>query len=360
MTKTIRIETNPAYDVCVGEGILSGIGRHARTVFGESANRVLIVTDDHVAPLYGKTVQDAFAAEGYEASIYVIPSGETHKTITTYAGILGALADAGLTRSDVLAALGGGVVGDMAGFAAATYLRGIPFIQIPTTFLAAADASVGGKVAIDLPAGKNLAGTFYQPAFVWCDVETFDTLPEEVYLDGMAETIKHAVIADADFFQMITDTKTMPDRVDMVARDVEIKSRFVAEDTYDRGRRQILNFGHTIGHAIEKVYDFTISHGKAVAIGMVMEARAAYRLGIAKEDTSGALSEALQHAGLPVSLNDEDQGVDREALFEAMTHDKKRAGDEIAIVYPERIGEAKLYQYPVAELRRYLEEAMQG
>ena len=259
-----------AYPVYIGGGLLDHCGELTAR---HSNGRCAVICDDTVCGLYGPQVCRSLEAAGLSPVLYAFPAGEQHKTLSTYGAILGFLAENHITRSDCVIALGGGVTGDMAGFAAATYQRGIDFIQVPTTFLAASDASVGGKTAVDLPAGKNLAGAFWQPRAVICDTDTFATLPESAFQDGAAETLKHGLIADGEFFHFLMSEDMYRHMDAVVRRNVEIKAAVVAEDEREQGKRKLLNFGHTLGHAIEKCSGYRVSHGHAVATGMVLAAR---------------------------------------------------------------------------------------
>jgi len=255
-------------------------------------------------------------------------------------------------------ALGGGVVGDMAGFAAATYLRGVPFAQIPTTLLAMVDSSVGGKTAVDLPAGKNLAGAFYQPGIVLCDYETLRTLPTEVYYDGCAEMIKHGVILSAELFELLKEPISVgmgEVMEDVIARNVTIKRDIVAADEKETGIRQILNFGHTIGHGIEKHSDYRVTHGKAVAIGMVIASRAASRMGLCGEDCHREIVEAVKRYQLPTETD-----IPAEKLIEAAFFDKKRKGQYITLILPERIGKCAAKIFSMDELGAFIRLGMQA
>ena len=344
---TVSINTAPPYDVCIGSGILSDAGALIRRVL---PGRAALITDTTVGPLYGDTVARSLEENGISYIRYEIPAGEEHKNITEYAKILEFLAENALTRADYLIALGGGVCGDMTGFAAATYLRGIPFVQMPTTFLAAADASVGGKTAIDLSAGKNLAGAFHQPSLVICDTDTFTSLPPDTYADGMVETIKHGLIYDKEFFRFLAEADRRNEINEIVRKDVEIKRHFVMEDEFDRGIRQMLNFGHTIGHTVEKNSHFTISHGHAVAIGMCAASKAAYAFGLAKEDFSGVIKDALSRYGIDTRCP-----YPAPLLADAALRDKKRFGGTINIIYLKEIGEAAIHPLPVEKLEAFLE-----
>ena len=266
------------YDILMERGLLSRAGESIRAVLPK-AGKAALVSDSNVAPLYARTVLDSLAAAGFEAKLFTIPAGESSKCAARLEELWEGFMAFGLTRSDAVIALGGGVVGDLTGFAAATTLRGVAFIQIPTTLLSACDASVGGKTAVDLPEGKNLAGAFHQPRLVICDTDAFDTLPSAVFTEGMAEVIKHALIADGAFFRFLAEEDIRTNTASIVARNMEIKAAVVADDEREHGRRKILNFGHTLGHAIEKLSGYSVSHGEAVAAGMVLAARGAEHLG---------------------------------------------------------------------------------
>ncbi|MBR3786727.1 MAG: 3-dehydroquinate synthase [Firmicutes bacterium] len=311
---------------------------------------LMIVTDETVADLYLDRCISTVSDGGFEVHAFVIEPGEHSKNGDTYLALLGALAEIPLTRADGIIALGGGVVGDLAGFAAATYLRGIPVIQVPTTLLAAVDSSVGGKTAINLPEGKNLAGAFHQPAFVCQDTSLLATLPEEIYLDGMAEVIKYGIIADADLLTQLQD----PDYVkanldDIISRCVAIKKRFVEEDEHDTGVRQMLNFGHTIGHAIEIASDFDIRHGFAVAKGMAYMAEIAARENWCDVATRDAIIHILETYHYDLSVD-----FDKEALADIMGKDKKRKGAFLDLVVPTAIGSCRLQRISAEEIERLL------
>ena len=340
--KTITVKASKSYDVFIGAGILEEVGAVIRNTAGGHA--AAVVTDDNVAALYGNRVIELLEKSGYRAVKYVFPHGEASKNADTFLSILNFLAVSGLTRTDVVVALGGGVAGDIAGFAAACYMRGTRFIQIPTTLLAAVDSSVGGKTGIDLAAGKNLAGAFYQPDAVICDVELLSTLTPDVFRDGCAEVIKHGVIADRTLFESLkAPVNTQLEAV--IARNVEIKRDIVAEDEFEAGSRKLLNFGHTIGHAIELLSDYHISHGHAVAAGMAAVTRAAVRLDICGERCLGDITDMLRRYGLPDKTH-----FKADDLARASLSDKKRDGDSITMVFPEEIGKCVLKKIPVNEL----------
>lgn len=348
--KNVTVNVSKAYSVCIGGGLLSQAGERIAAACG--GKTAMLASDDIVAKLYGDAAERSLRTAGYATTRFVFPHGERSKTMETYISLLHALAEAKLTRSDVLVALGGGVVGDMAGFAAATYLRGIPFAQVPTTLLAMVDSSVGGKTAVDLPAGKNQVGAFYQPDIVLCDTETLETLSGEVVRDGCAEMIKHGVILSAELFELLKGP-IWPDIEDLIARNVTIKRDIVVADERDTGLRQMLNFGHTIGHGIEKCSGYSMTHGQAVAIGMVITSRAASRLGLCGQDCYQEILEAVKHHGLPCETS-----ISPERLCEAAFFDKKRTGQRITLVLPERIGLCALHSFGLDELAEFIRLGM--
>lgn len=341
--KTILVNTSPAYAVTIGPGLLKDCGQRLwRTL---PPCRVAVVTDSVVGPLYLETVTGSLKAAGYAVGAYAFPAGEGSKNFSTLSDILEFLASEHLTRSDCLIALGGGVAGDMAGFAAACYLRGIRYVQLPTTLLAAVDSSVGGKTAIDLRAGKNLAGAFLQPAAVLCDTDCLKTLPPAVFAGGAAEAVKTGVLCDESLFALFEDGTLNADPAEVVARCVAYKAGVVERDEREQGERKLLNLGHTVGHAIEKCSGYTIPHGHAVAAGLAVMARAAERLGWTEEPLAERICACLGKNALPVSAE-----YSPETLAEAALADKKRSGDAITVVVPKRIGLCELKTMPVAEL----------
>ncbi len=346
--KELLINTDEPYRVLVGRGLLRDMGQWLRAA-GAPAARALIVTDTHVGPLYAQTVADALSAGDCAADIFTVPAGEEYKTPETLISICRELARLEYTRRDLVVALGGGVVGDMAGFASAVYQRGMRFVQCPTTLLSAVDASVGGKTAVDLPEGKNMIGAFHQPSLVVCDTGTFATLPPQRMSDGAAEIIKHAAIADEALFAQMRseDWQRTPD--DIVARNVAIKRSFVIGDERDQGKRQMLNFGHTIGHAVEAWSGYTLSHGQSVAIGMVMEMRAARRLGLSGVHEA-PMVEALRANHLPVSTE-----ATPEVLLRYALHDKKRQQRQISLTVLREWGKAELVSVELDDFLRFIE-----
>ena len=341
--KEIRVNTVPAYTAAIGPGLLQDCGRRLRETVPPC--HMAVVTDSIVGPLYLETVTESLKAAGYAVSTYEFPAGEESKNVSTLSDILEFLAKERLTRSGCLAALGGGVAGDMAGFAAAVYLRGIRYVQMPTTLLSAVDSSVGGKTAIDLKAGKNLAGAFLQPAAVLCDTDCLKTLPPEVFADGAAEAVKTGVLCDEGLFALFEDGTLKADPAEVIARCVEYKAGVVERDEKEQGERKLLNLGHTVGHAIEKCSGYAVPHGHAVAAGLAVMARAAERLRWTNGPIAERVGRCLEAQGLPVSTE-----FSPEALAEAALADKKRAGASITIVVPKEIGTCELLKIPVSEL----------
>jgi len=348
---SVKVNASKAYDVWIGSGLLSWAGEKIMAVCG--GETAALVTDDIVDKLYGDTVGRALEEAGYATvTRFVFPHGELLKSIETYASLLNALTEARLTRSDVVVALGGGVTGDMAGFAAATYLRGVHFAQMPTSLLAMVDSSVGGKTAVNLQAGKNQAGAFYQPDIVLCDIDTLQTLPDEVFRDGCAEMIKHGIVASPELFAMLTKPLE-PHMEEIITRNVTIKRDVVEMDERDTGIRQLLNFGHTIGHGIEKHSDYKVGHGKAVAIGMAIASRGAWRLGFCDEGCHTDIVDMLKRFGLPYETD-----IRPDRLVEAALSDKKRSGKQITEVLPERIGKCVLYSFSMEKLEDFIKLGM--
>jgi len=316
---------------------------------------IAVVTDTNVGPLYLDRTRASLEAAGFTVSSYVFPAGEQSKNFATLSAILEFLAGQRLTRTGCVAALGGGVTGDMAGFAAAVYLRGVRYVQLPTTLLAAVDSSVGGKTAVDLSAGKNLAGAFLQPAAVLCDTDCLATLTPHFFADGAAEAIKTGVLCDESLFSLFETgaLKTAPGEV--IARCVQYKAGVVERDEKEQGERKLLNLGHTVGHAIEKCSGYTVTHGHAVAAGMAVMARAAESLGWTEEPVADRIAACLEKNGLPTGTC-----YKAEDLAEAASADKKRAGGEITLVVPRRIGHCILKKIPLDELLPVIRAGLAG
>ena len=329
------------YPIYLGEGLLSHVGGALRASGAIRGSRVAVVSNPVVAPLYGEQLRSALHAAGYRPVVCTIPDGEDHKTLDTVAGLYDQFLDGRLDRSSGVVSLGGGVTGDIAGFAAATFMRGVPFVQVPTTLLSMVDASVGGKVGVDLPQGKNLAGAFKQPALVMIDPGVLVTLPAEEMRSGMAEAIKHGVIGAPDLFAELESPSPGARSwvsVLQLKRALEVKIQVVEADPFEQGRRAVLNLGHTVGHALERLSDFSLRHGEAVAIGMVAAARISAELGRAEPSLPGRIEGALLAWGLPVRCPPLGAGE----IWEAMGHDKKRRGRSLRWVLPHAIGQVEV------------------
>lgn len=334
--KTVHIDASKSYDILIGGGILQNVGEYIKKVC-PNVKKIGIITDDIVNELYADNVEQNLIRAGFETVKYVFPNGEKSKSMENLTSILNFLGENHITRSDAVVALGGGVVGDITGFAASAFLRGIRFIQIPTTLLAMVDSSVGGKTAVNLESGKNLAGAFYQPDLVICDYATLSTLKDTVFADGCAEIIKYGMISDKKLFDFISSNPIAENLESVIERCVSIKAEVVMSDERDTGIRQILNFGHTIGHAIEKCSSYEIPHGSAVAIGMVIVSKGAYLCGLCSEDHSQKIKDVLLKYSLPTSCT-----YSADKLFEVTLSDKKRTGSYTTLVIPEEIGKCIL------------------
>ena len=328
------------YGILIQRGLLENSGPLCREVLPR-ARKLFVITDSNVAELYSEKVIKNLEASGFETHLEVVPAGESSKSPAQLAALWEAIMAFGLTRTDGVVALGGGVVGDLAGFAAATVLRGVDFIQIPTTLLAQVDSSVGGKVAIDLKAGKNLAGAFWQPKRVLIDPEVLHTLPDRTFSDGMAEVIKYGCIRDREFFDLLDRcggrAGVMDHIEDVLYTCCDLKRQVVLEDERDTGVRMTLNFGHTIGHAFELAGNYeTWTHGQGVAAGMHWAARIGVRLGVTPEDAVPAIRGILEKYGLPTSIP-----CPREVMTRAIGLDKKNTGGDIHLIVLTRLGWAE-------------------
>lgn len=353
--KRISVNASKKYEILVEKGLLSRSGELISGLYGNAKKRICVVTDDNVDALYAKALISSLESAGFRDTIkFVIPNGEKSKTPQCLLELCAYLAENHITRSDLLIALGGGVVGDLCGFAASIYLRGVEFIQIPTTLLACVDSSVGGKTAVDLPEGKNLIGTFYQPSLVICDPSLLDSLPRDIYRDGFAEVIKYGVILDSDFFEELASADR-PDICDIIARSVEIKRDTVEKDERDKGVRALLNFGHTLGHGIEIATDFSYSHGEAVAVGMVLAARIASELSLCDSSVPERIEKILLSYGFNT-----DCPTSAKMLASAALSDKKRSGDTLALILPTTIGKCIIHKVRADEenLQGLIEEAI--
>ena len=333
--ETVHVSASREYDILIGSGLLASAGAEIRSRV--KAKTLAVIAGSNVWPLWGETLAGSLKAAGFEVIAHVIPAGEQYKTLDTFAEVLNFFADNHLTRSDCAVALGGGVTGDLTGFAASAYMRGIEFIQIPTTLLSMVDSSVGGKTAVDLPAGKNLAGAFYQPSLVLCDTQVLSTLPEDVYRAGCAEVIKYAVLESPEFFEELKNTPVREQLEHVISVCVRMKRDIVNEDEFDRGRRAFLNLGHSFGHAIERCCCFELSHGYAVALGMNIITKAAAAMGICSADTQRALEELLRQYGLPAETS-----LSAAEIADAAMSDKKISGGKLSLIVPEAIGRCRI------------------
>ena len=335
-----------AYDICIGEGLLEHTGR-LLLARGLHAGPVALVSNAQIADAHAPRLEASLRAAGFTPCLCLVPSGEEHKTLATVANLYDQFLAAHLDRRATIIALGGGVVGDMAGFAAASYLRGVPFVQIPTSLLAMVDASVGGKTGVDLPQGKNLVGAFKQPEVVLIDTAVLATLPAAEFRSGMAEVVKHGIIDAPDLFAQLEESgpTTM---AHMVADAVRVKVRVVEADPFEQGRRAVLNLGHTFGHALEQVSHYAIRHGEGVAIGMVAATQMAVAMGECAPELLSRLERMLARLGLPTHA----LGYDADAILAAMGHDKKRAGKMLRFVLPRAVGNVFVADSPGADVVR--------
>ena len=338
----IVVNASRKYTVTIGSGLLANLEQVV-----SRGHRFCIVCDSNVWGFYGERLRKYFCDNRISAEHFVFPAGESSKNFENYLALLNFLSVNEFTRADGIIALGGGVVGDLAGFAAATYLRGIPYIQVPTSLLAMVDSSVGGKTGIDLPAGKNLCGAFYQPHAVLCDTGILDTLPEDIFRDGCAEIIKYAVLFDPELFTILERDGLDFDRELVIARCIAHKRNYVEQDEFDQGQRMLLNLGHTIGHAIEKCSNYNISHGKAVAIGIAMVCRAF------KCPDADRIISLLEQFGLPAKTD-----LPAKALMEAALSDKKRSGNTVKLIVPKSIGHCDILAINIDEMITFIEEGM--
>lgn len=344
----VRISAGRGYDVYIDSGLLDKSGELISSVV--KAKRACVITDDNVDRYYGERTVAALNAAGISAEKFVFPHGEASKSHATLLKIYDFLAEKGFTRSDFIVALGGGVVGDTAGFAAATYMRGIDFVQIPTTVLSQADSSVGGKTAVDIPAGKNLVGAFYQPRLVVCDTDTTNTLTPEFFSDGMAEVVKHGMIKSRELFDILSEKDIKENLVDIMKRNVTIKGKVVDNDEREKGERMLLNFGHTLAHALEKYYNFSgLTHGCAVSIGMSTFTHIAEKRGMCKAGTADKLDRLLTKCGLPLT---DPAPIDE--LFKLSLGDKKHLSSGMNIVICPDIGSSEVVKMSVEEYEKFL------
>lgn len=359
-SQNLSFERRQSHEILLGQQIQDQIvGRLARMGF---TKRCVVLTDENVAKFYLEPLQAELRGRGFSILPIILPSGEDSKTLDAANRLYGQLLSGQIDRTCPLIALGGGVIGDLGGFVAATWMRGIPFINIPTTLLAMVDASIGGKTAVNLPAGKNMIGTFYQPSLVGIDVETLKTLPLSQLAYGLVEAIKHGAIADSAYFKFISKSREeikarVPSLLQrLVRRSVHIKKSFVENDEQDQGKRAFLNYGHTFGHALEVLGSYRrFHHGEAVGVGMLLALAASRHLGKLREDYTEPLAELLLDFNLPVKLP-KDWGPDE--MVQAMTVDKKKASEKINLLLPLSLGEIEISPTPLAELRSIFERIL--
>ena len=348
--RKVTVNASRIYDVIIEKGILDKAGEESAKVIKPCAAAIL--TDTNVAPLYTERLEKSLTAAGFSTIRFTIEAGEESKSAESYLSFLNFLADNKITRTDCIFALGGGVVGDLGGFAAATYLRGIKFVQIPTTLLAMVDSSVGGKTAIDIPAGKNLVGAFYQPSLVLCDYSTLDTLPDNIFADGCAEVIKYGIINDKPLFEKLK-SPIKAQIEDIIENCVKDKRDVVDADERDAGVRQLLNLGHTAAHSIETLSSFEISHGSAVAMGMALVAKAAQKLGLCPRSDVDEIVKMLKDYNLPTECP-----YTASALAEIALSDKKRKGGKIDLIVPFGIGNSQIYPINVNDLEEFFSKGL--
>ena len=342
-----------SYDIVIDRGLLPHVGSRIKTLLPKT-EKIAVITDSNVGPLYASLLQESLEKEGVTVTVLTFPAGEESKNLKTLGFLYDSLAETGLTRSDAVVALGGGVTGDMGGLAAATFLRGVAFIQIPTSLLAMVDSSVGGKVAIDLSGGKNLVGAFYQPKAVFIDPDVLKTLPVRYLHDGLAEVIKYGCIMDKELFMMLEKIKSDEELLTHVDEIIEIccniKARIVEHDEFDTGERMLLNFGHTLGHAVEKTFHFDkFSHGEGVGIGMVLLTRQSEKIGLTEQGTADRIAGLLQKFHLPIAVD-----MRQEDFLQAIALDKKKRGSHLTLILLKKIGDSFLQNVAFHELPRYL------
>ena len=343
----IAVTASRPYDVIIDNGLLENTGALIRREFDSGS--AMIVTDDTVSFLYLEKVAASLEAHGFRVFRFVLPSGEASKSTDNYIRLMNALCDCGLERTDIIIALGGGVVGDLAGFAAATWMRGTRYVNMPTTLLAAVDSSVGGKTAVDLPSGKNLIGAFWTPSLVLCDPMALRTLSPDTLRDGYAESIKYGILTDPHMIDVLRSADESRDYSELISRAVQIKAQIVEKDETDRGMRQYLNFGHLLGHAIEGFRGYRVSHGSAVALGLSLESKGCALAGLTDISVHNDISEILR--GFRFDLHED---FSRDDLMPYIMHDKRIKDGHIKVIVPERIGKCGMHDFSVEDLSSFV------
>lgn len=346
--RTVKVNTNTPYDIIIERGLIKDIGPLVRDV--SHASKITVITDTNVEKYYADDVVYSLKKSGFDTSLFVYEAGEKNKTLSTISEMYDHMAAFHMSRKDIVVALGGGVCGDMAGFAAATYMRGIDFVQVPTSLLAQVDSSVGGKTGVDISYGKNLVGAFHQPVLVVIDPDTLNTLPEYYINDGMAEIIKYGCIKDKELFKTLGNKNALEIIDDVIERCVSIKRDVVDRDEKEAGERMLLNFGHTLGHSLEKIYNFEgLSHGQAVAIGMVMITKASEKAGLTEEGSTKKIISLCEKYKLPIS-----DKADKKEIAELCAGDKKAGAGSVNLVLLKTIGESFIRKTSLDELYNFI------
>ncbi|NLL56304.1 MAG: 3-dehydroquinate synthase [Clostridiales bacterium] len=344
--KTIKVNASKSYDILLGSGLLNNIGSYVTKVI--SSKKIVIVTENNVNAIYGEQVAKNLEESGFEVYIWQFLAGEQSKNAQVYFELITFIANCSLQRNDCLLALGGGVVGDLCGFAASTYMRGIKFISVPTTLLAIIDSSVGGKTAIDLEQGKNLVGTFYQPDLVIADIDTLSTLPHREIINGKGELIKYGILLGGKLWQMILTGSNPLDNACMLELCIKYKRDIVERDEHEKSLRKLLNLGHTAGHAIEKITNYAMPHGECVALGIAIAARSAYARKELSFTSYEQIMSVLKAENMPLIID-----IKQENIINAALNDKKRAGKELTMVVINDIGNCQLRNVPIQSLGEY-------
>lgn len=346
--KKVRVNTAKPYDILIERGLIGNIGALVKDV--TAAKKITVITDTNVKGYYADKVMNSLKESGFDASLFVYEAGEKSKNLAVISEMYSHMANFGMSRRDIVLALGGGVCGDMAGFAAATYMRGIEFVQAPTSLLAQVDSSVGGKTGVDISQGKNLVGAFHQPILVVIDPDTLNTLPEHFINDGMAEVIKYGCIKDSALFSTLERENAMDIIDGIIERCVSIKRDVVERDEKESGERMLLNFGHTLGHSLEKIYNFEgLSHGEAVAVGMVMVTKASEKASLTESGTADRIAALCKKYKLPVS-----DKADIKEIARYCAGDKKAGGGSVNLVLLKKIGDSYIKKTPLGELEGFI------
>ena len=343
----IAVNASRPYTVVIEDGLLRSVGALIRQDLGGSKS--MVVTDDTVSFLYLDNVISSLRDNGYEAFSFVLSAGEASKNTSNYIRLMTALGDCGLERSDIIIALGGGVVGDIAGFAASTYMRGTRYVNTPTTLLAAVDSSIGGKTAVDLPIGKNLIGSFWNPSLVICDPQTLRTLSPETLNDGYAESIKYGILTDPHMIDVLRTADGFRDYTELIGRAVRVKTQIIEKDESDHGMRQYLNFGHLIGHAIEGYSEYKISHGSAVALGLALESKGCALAGLTDMSVHQDIVHILEEFRFDLTAN-----FTRDDLMPFIRHDKRIRDERIRLIVPEKIGKCGMRDISLDDLPSFV------